>query len=768
MAINLYGYSTQRISGLTSGMDTATIVNNLMAVQETKLNSLFRQKEKAQWKFEAYTALNTSVANLRNSYLSVLGDKSLMKSATYNVYKINMEANSAVKVTSTSSALANSFKILSTTKATAAAKIQSVNTQQTELKGSGQFFRATVTGSLSLEEGQGVNTTIDDLAEQFGLKEGENLSFSINGETFTFERTDTISDVLDKINEKSGTTGVTASFAMGDDNKLSLTLTGVAGKDSKIDLSNITGAAFDAEKGFGMTNAKVTKTVDVTGMTFEDLAEEFGLTLNGSSFKIGTEIFSLTHTFETIDEDTGETVQNTAHKTIEQVMAEVNASDVGVTMSYDKTKGSFFLRNKAESGTAAINVEGALFGEDSVFGVDEGSYSDSGSMKRSDTISDVARKLGTSVGDEFTVKVNGKEFTFKSSSTLTEMMNTINQDKDAKAVFSYSEMTDSFQIANTTTGSASELSFEGFGMFGLTDASGLRGMDAKVTVQTEGITKEITQSGNSFTLDGLNFEITDTKDFGAEGLAVGVERDFQPTIDAIKSFIEDYNKMVGELTTKYYEKSYSSAYPPLTEEERAAMTESEAEKWDEKAKSGILRNDATIGSLINGLRASLLAKVGDTGMSAIDLGISTVSWSSDSWRTEQGKLKLDENKLLAALKENPNAVQEVLTKISTDASGNTDYSTSTTDGKTTAGSGLLVRMGNLLSNFNRAMSSQNIRQTQKTINDYTTKMSDLIAKMAEKEESLWAKYSRMETALSELQSQSNWLAAQLGISTSNK
>ena len=338
---------------------------------------------------------------------------------------------------------------------------------------------------------------------------------------------------------------------------------------------------------------------------------------------------------------------------------------------------------------------------------------------------------------------------------------------DFLANFSYSEMTDSFQIANTVTGSAAELSFEGFAFLGLQDASGLVGTDAKLTVEREGITKEITQASNTFTLDGLTFEVTGTKDFGAEGLSVNVERDYQPTIDAIKGFVEDYNKMVGELTTKYYEKSYSRAYPPLTEEQRAALTEKEAEKWDEKAMSGILRNDVTIGGLLGSLRSSLLAKVGDTGLSGSDLGISTVSWSSDTWRTEQGKLTLDEDKLMSALKENPNAVQEYFTKISTDANGNTDTTTSTENGKSTAGSGLLVRMSNLFSNFNRSMSSQNIFNTQKSINEYTGKMSDLVAKMAEKEESLWAKYSQMETALTELQSQSNWLTAQLGLSTNS-
>ncbi|MEA4970115.1 MAG: flagellar filament capping protein FliD [Candidatus Pelethousia sp.] len=751
---NLYGYSTQRITGLTSGMDTETIVNNLMASQQAKLDKLFQQKQKAQWKYDAYTSINTSVSGLRNSYLSVLGDKSLMKSSAYNAYKVTMADNSAVKVTGTASALSTSFKILSAAKATAASKTVAVNTQQTELKSAeGKYLQAQVSGTMAPEGGVTLATTVGELADQFGLAEGdESLSFSINGETFTFARSDTMMKVMTDINAKVSNTGVMANMSIDDETgSLSLALRAYPGKDSKISLANITGSAFDIEKGFGMTNGQVEKksTIDgssnfrdLAGFTSEDADEDTAFTINGETFTIG------------------------ADETVDDVIAKVNAKLEGITLSFDEKTGSFILRNDkdSEKPRAAIEVSGSLA---TVMGMEEGSYTDSGAVKRTDTIADAARKLGNTVGDEITVKVNDKEFTFKTSASLSSMMSAINQDKDVQANFSYSEMTDSFQIANTVTGSDAELSFEGFGFLGFNDASGLAGEDAKLTVEREGITKEIVQSSNTFTLDGLTFEVTGTKDFGSEGLSVGVERDYQPTIDAIKGFIEDYNKMVGELTTKYYEKSYSKAYPPLTDEMRAALSEDEAAKWDEKAKSGILRNDAALSGLLSGLRSSLLAKVGDTGLSASDLGISTVSWSNDTWRTEQGKLTLDENKLMAALKENPNAVQTYFTNIATDAKGNTDTSTTAENGKTTAGSGLLVRMGSLFSKFNTAMSTQNIKNTQTSINEYTTKMSDLVTKMAEKEESLWAKYSKMETALSELQSQSNWLSAQLGLSTNS-
>lgn len=773
MAINLYGYNTQRISGISSNMDTETIVNNMMAGDQARLDKLFQQKEKAQWKYDAYTELNTAVASLRNNYLSILGDKSLMKSSAYNAYKVSMAENSAVKVTGTASALPTSFKILSAVKATAASVTAQVDTQQTEIKGiAGQFLRAQATGSqmgkIKNEEIGGeqfidpMAGTIDSMAELFGLKDGEKLSFAINGETFTFERSATLQDIMDTVNASSEA-NVDMSYD-ADSHALSVK-SKVVGKDTQLTFANITGTAFgDAEKGFALRNADVQKTsilggpdaeIDINSWSFGKLMRE-GLTMPETTMTING------HEFELLD------------KPIQAVMDEVNNAGLGLTMSYDENAGTFVFRNNADGNVdtaenAPINVSGGLFGEKSIMGVDAGAYNQLGNVKRSDTLMEMARKLGKEVGDTLSVTINGKEFSFNTkNTTLSDMMYKINRDKDAGAVFSYSEMTDSFQISNANTGANEKLSFSGLNdLFGLADAADLAGTDAKLKVVSEGITKEINQASNSFTLDGLSFEITADADFtadGAEGLQVGVERDYQPTIDAVKSFIEDYNKLVGDLTTKYYEKSYS-AYPPLTQEQRDAISEKEAEKWDEKAKSGILRNDPVIGGLLNSLRSALYTKVGDTGMSANDLGISTVAWSSDNWRTEQGKLTLDEDKLLAALQENPNAVQEVFTKISTNDDGSTDTSSSVVNGMSVSNSGLLTRMNAFLQNFNMTMRSQNISDTQKAINGYTERMSDLIVKMAEKEERYWAKYSQMETLLTQMQSQQNWLTAQLGLSS---
>ena len=40
----------------------------------------------------------------------------------------------------------------------------------------------------------------------------------------------------------------------------------------------------------------------------------------------------------------------------------------------------------------------------------------------------------------------------------------------------------------------------------------------------------------------------------------------------------------------------------------------------------------------------------------------------------------------------------------------------------------------------------------------------MLTKMSEKEEKYWAQFSKLETALSEMQSQQSWLSSQLGLS----
>jgi flagellar hook-associated protein 2 len=50
-------------------------------------------------------------------------------------------------------------------------------------------------------------------------------------------------------------------------------------------------------------------------------------------------------------------------------------------------------------------------------------------------------------------------------------------------------------------------------------------------------------------------------------------------------------------------------YEPLTDEQKEEMTESEIEKWEEMAKSGLMRNDRQISGLLSDMRSAIYEKV---------------------------------------------------------------------------------------------------------------------------------------------------------------
>ena len=140
MAISSY-YTTTRLTGMYSGLDTESLVQSAMSTEQAKLDKLYQEQQIQEWKNEAYTEINDAVSALRNSYLSVLGENSLIKNATYHNFTVNMAENAAVKITGTANALPTDFTILSTTRATAASAVNRLDTAQTELAGSALLRR---------------------------------------------------------------------------------------------------------------------------------------------------------------------------------------------------------------------------------------------------------------------------------------------------------------------------------------------------------------------------------------------------------------------------------------------------------------------------------------------------------------------------------------------------------------------------------------------------------------------------------------------------
>ncbi len=84
------------------------------------------------------------------------------------------------------------------------------------------------------------------------------------------------------------------------------------------------------------------------------------------------------------------------------------------------------------------------------------------------------------------------------------------------------------------------------------------------------------------------------------------------------------------------------------------MKDNDVKTWEDKAKSGLLRNDSILKSAINNMRLDIMSKV-NTGTTTYNT-LSSIGITTGSYM-DKGKLYLsDETKLRAAIAANPDAV----------------------------------------------------------------------------------------------------------------
>ena len=180
----------------------------------------------------------------------------------------------------------------------------------------------------------------------------------------------------------------------------------------------------------------------------------------------------------------------------------------------------------------------------------------------------------------------------------------------------------------------------------------------------------------------------------------------------------------------------------MTDEQKSALNETEIKLWEEKAKSGLLRNDSSINSLLSTMRRAFFSAVEGAGMSASELGLSTGAYY------EKGKITVDTDKLRTAIENNPDAVRNVF------------INTSSANDKAEKfkESGLIVRISNALLDYTSQATSNTLTGIDKQISDSKKAVDALNQKMATKESALWRKFTAMEKALSTLNSQSGWLS----------
>jgi flagellar hook-associated protein 2 len=288
---------TNLISGLSSGFDWSTMVDQLIEIERSRVTVISNKKTTYQNKLSAWQSFNTKLLSLKTA-ASALKDPD-----SFNVFKASMASSSALvkaddllSVSASSSASIGSYSI-------------KVNTLAAAQKMS----------SKSMESRTGALAYSGDLL--------------INGKAVAIASTDTLNNIRDKINhansgaDRTGVTATIVSYAAAD-HRLILTSdeTGAAGMD-------LGGGLFDSLE-FSQLAAGVDASVTVDGVT-----------ISRSSNRIDDVIDGIT--LDLLKADTETTVTLNITQNVDSIISKINtfvtnynsvASYIKAQTSYDQTE----------------------------------------------------------------------------------------------------------------------------------------------------------------------------------------------------------------------------------------------------------------------------------------------------------------------------------------------------------------------------------------------------------------------------------------------
>ncbi|WP_278682957.1 flagellar filament capping protein FliD [Paraclostridium bifermentans] len=344
----------------------------------------------------------------------------------------------------------------------------------------------------------------------------------------------------------------------------------------------------------------------------------------------------------------------------------------------------------------------------------------------------------------FVLDKDGNKVVKEPADTVDTLIKKINDSTDGNIKASYSEMTGKFTIESTKTGENSKLQIvdSSGNESGTLDFLGIsrseKGSNSQIEVKAKdgSFTKTLNEESNSFSIDGITYNVhtTGTCDITSK-------EDVQPVVDNMKKFVEDYNKIMDKIYSLVTEKA-NKEYPPLTEAQKKDMSEEEIERWEKKAKEGLLRNDSEMRSFMDKMQNAIF---GDDMKFLMDCGLT----SSEDY-TKKGQLSLDEDKFKKALQNNSQKVYDAF------AGGNdsvlekmkdTMYDYVGTSSSVFAKKAGLEKTSSVVNNFY----SEQIKRQEDAIKVIQRKMDD-------RENKLYKQFGQLEASMNKLNSQMNYFA----------
>lgn len=283
------------------------------------------------------------------------------------------------------------------------------------------------------------------------------------------------------------------------------------------------------------------------------------------------------------------------------------------------------------------------------------------------------------------------------------------------------------------------------------DASKIDGKDAKIKLNDI----EYTGSSNQFSINGLSITAQAVTGEGdANAITITTQSDVQGMYDKIKDFLTQYNSLINEITSLYNADS-AKGYEPLTDEEKDAMSDTEVEKWEDKIKASLLRRDDSLESVMNAMTSSMSKgyEINGKNYYLSSFGIKTLGYLNAA-ENEQNAYHIDGDEDDASVSGNSDKLMTALTEDPDSVIGFMQQLTN----------GLYESVGKKMqtSTLSSVYKVYNDKEMASEYSDYTDLIKKWEQKLQDQEDYYYNKFSAMETALSKLQSQTSSMSNLFG------
>lgn len=718
-----------RITGMYSGLDTESIINELASAQSYKKTKLVKAQKKLSWKQDSWKALNTKLYSFYQKLDDLRMQGSYMKKKTISsnpnavsVVSKGMAADGE-QIISVSELAKSGFLTGGALKNVDGGKV----TADTKLEKLG----ITADGAISVNTGSGfkkIDVTKDMTVSQFVTQlnnAGVNANFDAN---------------YQRIYINSKESGKEANFVLMGDNAAGMDALAALGLLSKEDINSETNktwadymtdaddpatrsqaykdlidkeiarraAAYKAENDklkaqnetLTKKNQDIQKAYDEAYPGATDTAADLKEKLYGHDEADGT------HVQGELEKKVSDA--NAALKTAQEELKELKAAN-----PQDAAAIAAKEQEVADKSQAASEAQ-------SEFNTAKGKYSYLSEIEKNNkTIADNTTKM-TANSTKFTEGADGKV------SGTSDLRNDVETEFDAKVK----------QAKNAAS------------YLGKATGVKIDGEDAKITLNNV----EYTSSKNSFEINGMTITVMEKTD---KPVTLSTSDDVDGIYDMIKGLFTEYNKLINEMDAMYNADS-AKGYEPLTSEEKDALSEDEIEEWEKKVKDSLLRRDSSLNSVASAMKEVMLrgAEVDGKTMYLSDFGINTLGYfkSADN---EKNAYHIDGDKDDTAVSGNDDMLR---TMIATDPETVMKFFSKLTNNMHDE----MQKKMAAVKDTSSALTFYNDKLMKKEYDEYTTKIKKQEDKINALMDKWYAKFSAMETALAKLESKNNSLSGLFG------